>query len=337
MQLEAAGQARTTPPVVFLIFNRPRHTAEVFAQIRQARPEKLLVVADGPRSGRSEDAAQCAATRAIVDAVDWPCVVLKNFSEHNLGCRPRVASGLDWAFSQVEQAIVLEDDCVPHPSFFPYCAELLDRYAEDERIMSISGDNYQRGHWRGPGSYYFSKYGTCWGWASWRRAWKRFDLSMSLWPEFRDVGALRDICPDPTECDYWSNIFEAMHAGKVDSWAYAWVFAHFCHNGLSPHPNRNLIRNIGCGPEGTHTISDSVDANLPTFEIGPISHPAFMVPHRIADMTEFDTSHGGAEMRKARTLSGKIRSFSNRVRSRSMMTVGALLRKSRRLLSFRYP
>jgi hypothetical protein len=314
------------PPVVFLIFNRRDLTEKVFDRIRQAKPTSLLVVADGPRRDRPDDEAKCRATREVVEKVDWPCQVLKNYSDVNLGCRQRIASGIIWAFQQVEEAIVLEDDCLPHASFFDYCAELLNHYRHDTRVMSISGDNYQQGQVRGPGSYYFSKYGTCWGWATWRRAWSHFDLSMSVWPAFRDSGALRHVCPDPVEHDYWHEIFEAMYAGKIDSWAYAWLFAGFVQNGLSPHPNQNLVSNIGFGPEATHTMSTSPVANLPSFDIGTIRHPPFMVADRDADRLEFDTTHGGATLRRNRTVRGKIRGFLGHIKSRTIRPLKKLLR-----------
>ena len=129
-------------PVVFIIFSRPDLTARVFAEIARARPEKLLVIADGPRPDREGEDAKCAATRAIIERVDWPCEILKNYSNVNLGCGHRPATGLRWVFEQVEEAIILEDDCVPHPTFFRFCEELLEHYRDDERVMHISGDNF---------------------------------------------------------------------------------------------------------------------------------------------------------------------------------------------------
>src|SRR5512139_3287315 len=168
-------------PVAFIIFNRPDTAERVFAEIAKARPPKLLVVADGPRANRSGEAEKCAATRAIIDRVDWDCEVLTNFSDTNLGCKNRVSSGIDWVFEQVPEAIILEDDCLPHPTFFRFCEELLERYRDDERIGMISGDNFQLGQKRTDASYYFSRYNHIWGWASWRRAWRHYDREASAW------------------------------------------------------------------------------------------------------------------------------------------------------------
>src|SRR5579871_4386735 len=166
---------KLTTPVALIVFNRPDTTRQVFQEIRRVRPPVLLVVADGPRRDHPEDEQLCRETRAVAEEVDWPCQVLTEYSDVNLGCRHRPASGLDWVFSQVEEAIILEDDCVPHPSFFRFCSELLSRYRDDARIGTIAGTNVQGGRKRGGASYYFSKYPTIWGWASWRRAWALYD------------------------------------------------------------------------------------------------------------------------------------------------------------------
>jgi len=170
-------------PVVLIIFNRPPTTERVFAEIAKARPQKLFVVADGPRPERSGEAEKCAAARAVIDRVDWECEVLRNYAEVNLGCRQRPPTGISWVFEQVAEAIILKDDCVPHPTFFRFCEELLEKYREDERVMHISGSNFQPGYTRGPFSYYFSRFNPIWGWASWRRAWQHYDLNMKLWAE----------------------------------------------------------------------------------------------------------------------------------------------------------
>ena len=272
--------------VAFLGFNRPQATQRVFEAIRQVRPKQLLLVADGPRPDRPDDQENCAAVRAIVDKVDWPCDVQKNYAEKNLGCKRRVSSGLDWVFSQVKEAIILEDDCLPSSSFFSYCAELLERYRHDTRIMHIGGNNFQNGQKRGNYSYFFSKYNHIWGWATWRRAWKLYDVDMSTWPMVKDSGILRYFCDSEDELSYWSGNFDLMHAGKIDTWDYAWTYACFT-NGLSVYPNVNLVSNIGFAADGTHCSGDSPLANLPTSDISPITHPPFIVRHQEADQDNF--------------------------------------------------
>ncbi len=129
-----------TTPVAFIIFNRPDTTSKVFEAIKQAKPKKLLVIADGPRINKPGEAEKCKQTRAITEQIDWDCEVLRNYSENNLGCRNRVSSGIDWVFENVDEAIIIEDDCLPNPSFFRFCQELLGKYRNNDEIFLISGN-----------------------------------------------------------------------------------------------------------------------------------------------------------------------------------------------------
>jgi len=290
-----------TTPVVLLVFNRPHTTEQVFKEIRNAKPPTLLVIADGPRTDQSGEDEKCAAVRDIIEQVDWDCQVLKNYSDLNLGCRKRVASGLDWAFSLVDEAIILEDDCVPHPTFFHYCQELLERYRTDERVMTISGNNFQFGRRRAKYSYYFSRYAHLWGWATWRRAWNFYDVDMKSWPEIRDgawlfdiLGSTRpeirdgqyqiDIRRSIQTVQYWHNIFEHTYKGRIDTWDYQLVFTSWLQNGLHILPNINLVSNIGFGPEATHTKVMNQCANLPITAMEyPLNHPPFVIRDSWAD------------------------------------------------------
>lgn len=278
------NNTRLHTPVVFLIFKRPDTTAKVFAEIARARPTRLLVVADGPRPGRPDEAEQCAAARAIIEQVDWPCEVQTNYAETNMGLRRRVSSGITWAFEQVDEAIILEDDCVPHPTFFRFCEELLERYRDDERVMHIGGDNPQRGHRRSSYSYYFSRYNHCWGWATWKRAWQYYDDRMQQWPEIRDGKWLYNVFLDKRAVTYWSRIFQSTYENKIDSWAYCWTFSCLAQSGLSTVSAINLISNIGFNREATHTRGKSKIANNPTSAITfPLHHPPFVIRDTRAD------------------------------------------------------
>jgi hypothetical protein len=272
-------------PVAFIIFNRPELTERVFQAIRQARPKKLLVIADGSRIDRPDEVEMCSTARAVIDQVDWECEVLTNYSATNLGCKRRVASGIDWVFSQVEEAIILEDDCLPNPSFFKYCQELLEHYRYDERIWCISGNNFQDGQQRGSGSYYFSNYNHCWGWASWRRAWQHYDHNLSHWPEVRDGRYLTGILDSDLEVQFWQDVFENIYTlGEPNTWDYAWTFTCWLNRGLTVLPNVNLVSNIGFGLNATHTLKRNRFSNLPTEEIGKIHHPPFIIRHSEADI-----------------------------------------------------
>ena len=274
-----------TTPVAFIIFNRPDTTAKVFNEIAKARPPKLLVVADGPRANRVGEAERVAATRAIVEKVDWPCEVLCNFSDINLGCKARVSSGLDWVFAQVPEAIVLEDDCLPDPSFFRFCQELLDHYRQDKRVGMISGDNFQFGRSYNADSYYFSKYIHIWGWATWRDRWQEtYDVSMTSWPIVREEGRLEELLGNQKETKFWTTIFNKVYAGKIDTWDYQWGYANWAHDRVAILPAVNLISNIGFGSDATHTVSASDLANLPTNSLRfPLQHPTELIKNRSAD------------------------------------------------------
>ena len=272
-------------PVAFIIFNRPDTAEQVFAEIAKARPTKLLVIADGPRENRAGETEKCAATRAIIDRVDWDCEVLTNFSDRNLGCKRRVSSGIDWVFEQVEEAIILEDDCLPDPTFFRYCQELLERYRHDQRIGLISGDNFQFGRRRNDDSYYFSKYVHIWGWATWRDRWTgSYDVSMARWPRIRDGGWLADIVGNEREAAFWNKIFERVYRGGIDTWDYQWVFANWVEGRSTILPATNLISNIGFDANATHTTGDSELANLASHPVTfPLKHPVGVIRNMQAD------------------------------------------------------
>ena len=268
-------------PVVFLIFNRPYTTERVFEQIRKAKPSRLLVVADGPREEIPDDIDQCKATRKILETIDWDCEITTNYSDVNLGCKHRVSSGLDWAFDLVDEAIILEDDCVPDISFFQFCQELLKHYRFNDRIAVISGQNVQFRGRRTDYSYYFSRYPPCWGWATWKRAWQHFDFDMKLWPVVRDGGWLKDILGKKRYVDYWTKIFQSTYEGKIDSWSYRWIFTCWINNYLSIISNTNLITNIGFGLDATNTTNRK--ANFLAFKSESTNFPLRHQPVIIRD------------------------------------------------------
>jgi len=276
-------QLRT--PVAFLIFNRPDTTEKVFAEIAKAKPQKLLVVADGPRSDHPEDAKKCAASRAIIERVDWDCEVLTNYSDVNLGCKRRVSSGLDWVFENVEEAIILEDDCLPSNSFFWYCQELLKHYRNDKRVMHLCGSNFQFGRQYGEGSYYFSKYAEMWGWATWRRAWKFYDVNMKTFPEFLIQNQINSIFESENLQRYWLGTMERTYNCTINTWDYQWIYAIWIQNGLCIIPNVNLISNIGFGNDSTHSWNENDKViKMTNKEILNIEHPIFFIIDREADL-----------------------------------------------------
>ena len=271
--------------VLFLVFNRPDTTKQVFKAIRQAKPPRLYVAADGPRVDKPGEEEKVEQTRRIAIHVDWDCEVKTLFRVKNLGCKYAVSGAIDWFFKNEEEGIILEDDCLPSQSFFWFCEELLERYREDMRIMAVSGDNFQKDPARNEFSYYFSRFNHCWGWASWRRAWSYYEKDMQSWPHIRDNDYMQDILLDKTAVKYWGKIFEAVYKNKIDTWDYQWTFSCWVQNGLTVLPNVNLVSNIGFGIENTHT-PDSKDnrANIPREEmLFPLIHPPFIICDKVAD------------------------------------------------------
>jgi hypothetical protein len=258
-----SSPCKLTTPVVLIIFKRPEQTARVFRAIRLARPQRLYVIADGPRNG--EEAILCQAAREIVNCVDWDCEVIKYYSDRNLGCTNRIVSGLDLVFQQEEGAIILEDDCLPHQTFFQFCDELLKFYKNDTRVMHISGCNYLQGRLAFNESYYFSKYPHVGGWATWRRAW----LLFHKWDkEFSRLNLDFLIYRTKSEREFWSDLLEQLRSDRTElSWDYQWALICMSDKALCVVPKSNMITNIGFGPGATHTQEDSWLANLPAVPV----------------------------------------------------------------------
>lgn len=264
-------------PIVFIIFNRLEKSLRVFEKIRQMQPERLFVIADGPRN--KNEIESCLACRGIIQQVDWECDLKTNFSNRNLGCGIRISSGLDWVFLHVDQAIILEDDCVPDLSFFSFCEELLNRYKNDTRIATISGTNFFDAGLKLRDSYFFSHRMNSWGWATWRRAWQWYDNDMRLWPQYRDEKRLYDLM-DGQMAQIWSYLFQNTYMGKIDTWAYKFFFNTLTQNAFTIIPKVNLVMNIGFDETATHTKNkDALCANYPVQKMNfPLSHPQIVNP-----------------------------------------------------------
>jgi hypothetical protein len=275
-------------PVTLILFNRPDLTEKVFDRISHAKPSKLFLIADGPRKDNREDEGKCLKSRKVVENVSWDCEVYRNYSDENLGCGIRPATGISWVFEHVDSSIILEDDCLPHPSFFIFCDELLEKYKDDQRVMQVSGTNNQAGNKWTDYSYYFSKYNICaGGWATWKRAWDKYDYNMKLWPAVKNDNWLEYYVGDKSGAKIYYNIFEKAYntLSDGDFWDYQWIFSFWINNGLSIHSSGNLLSNLGFRHDGTHTkYSKNKWANLPTENIiFPLKHPPYMFPNYSAD------------------------------------------------------
>ena len=298
-------------PVALFVFRRPDTTRRVFEAISKVRPTRLLLVADGARNDRSGEAEACREVRDIVSQVTWPCEVSTNFAETNLGCQERVISGLNWVFSLVEEAIILEDDCLPDVSFFPFCQELLERYRGDNRVASITGTNLVEKYLNTEASYYFSQLGGIWGWATWKSEWQRYDRHLEDWPKLKDKKMLSELFDHPKAEAYWTEVFDAMHENRgPNTWDYQWLYTRLKNNSLNITPSVNLVSNIGFGFGATHTAE--VDSRLiqpaKTIEF-PLRHPSSFIPLRSVDHYQLDLNLIPSFQR----VSGKIRRAARRL------------------------
>ena len=285
-------------PILFLIFNRPDTTKQVFEQIKKIKPKYLFIAADGPRQDKEGEAEKCHETRKIVlESIAWDCELKTLFRDENFGCGKAVSSAITWFFDNVEEGIILEDDCLPHLDFFPYCSQLLEFHRNNDKVMFISGDNFQDGIHRGNGSYYYSTYIHVWGWASWRRVWKNYSFSLAEINEIMLRKIMKHYFSKKTERKYWIRIFWLMKQSKIDTWDYQVFFSIWKNKGLSIIPNVNMISNIGFGNEATHTTETNHKlANTPTYNILPIRHPKDIFINKQADKYFFKNNLYSADI-----------------------------------------
>lgn len=262
-------------PILFLIFNRPDTTKRVFAEIRKAKPQRLFIVADGPRIDKVGEEGKCREVRMITEKIDWKCDVKRLYRDKNLGCRKAVSSAIDWFFENVEEGIILEDDCLPNPSFFRFCEEMLRRYRKNNKVMHVGGSNYQKPENQNSNSYYFSKYSHIWGWATWKRAWLKYDVNIESWHKKKKL--LNKFYDSFKEKFYWTVIFDATYRNKIDTWDYQWLYTCWVNEGLSVNPGVNLIENIGFGNNATHTDSLSQNVAISSRRIENNLHPVPVV------------------------------------------------------------
>lgn len=275
--------------ILFILFNKKEETKEVFNTIRHQKPLKLFIAADGARENKAGEREKCEYIRKwVLENIDWECEVKTLFQDKNLGCGLAPATAITWFFEHVEEGIILEDDCVPHPDFFGYCEELLQKYKDDKRVAVIGGDNFQNGKKRGNASYYFSKYSYTWGWATWRRVWKGYQFDLHKLDKTLMWLKIDAIFRTDIERNYWKSIFETISVSNDEAWDYQLWF-HVWYNGMySIAPNVNLVKNIGFGTNATHTHdADSKQAFLETQPILPLYHPIHSKINERADLYYF--------------------------------------------------
>ena len=272
-------------PILFLIFNRPDTTREVFKVISNIKPEKLYIAADGPRKNKEGENEKCEQTRLIVNDIDWNCKLNTLFRDENKGCGKAVSEAISWFFANEEEGIILEDDIVPHPDFFPYCEELLEKYRNVDNVKFISGRNYLFGEKVSEYSYYFSAYNHVWGWAGWRKTWDIYDFSLQQKNEKDFEKAIRFYFDDLNAIRFWKIIFKKMKYGMIDTWDYQLTISLWFDRALSIIPNSNLVRNIGFSVDATHTKKENkLLSEYECESILPIKHPEFVIQNREADI-----------------------------------------------------
>jgi len=261
-------------PILFIIFNRPDTAKKVFKKIQEIKPKQLFIAADGPRKNKPEDVELCKQTREILNDINWDCELKTLLREENVGCQKGPADAISWFFEHVEEGIILEDDCLPSDSFFPFCEELLEKYRYDTRIMHIGGES-KLPDYENPDSYYFSRLAYVWGWATWKRAWQLMDSNLTNFEEFKQRNILKDKVRNKYHRQDWIKNFKAAKDGNT-IWDFLWQYTLFIQNGLAIVPTKNLILNIGFGEQATHTFyaPDYYDQmKLETLPENKLKHP----------------------------------------------------------------
>ncbi len=272
-------------PILFLIFNRPDTTQKVFDQIKRIKPKKLFIAADGPRDNVLDDYEKCMFSRRIIDQIDWECEVKTLFREKNLGCGMAISSAISWFFDNVEEGIILEDDCVPDMTFFYFCQILLEKYRFEKRVMMITGTSYFFNKVKKDYDYFFSKYYAIWGWATWKRVWKKYDFELNDWKQskYQRMKELKQIFRKASIVEYWKGNFDAIVNKRIDAWGLQWCYTCIFNNGFSITPLYNLISNIG--KVGVHTKSPGPFFRMPikSLNLHSLCGPDVLKENRLLD------------------------------------------------------
>lgn len=275
-------------PVLFLVFNRPSTTKQVFETIRKAKPSKLYLAADGPRQNNSSDLVLCKEVKAIINNIDWECQTYTLFRSENLGCKKAVSSAITWFFENEEEGIILEDDVLPLPTFFPFCDELLEKYRDNDNVALISGNNLISKRFQNDESYFFSHYANIWGWATWKKVWNQYDADMQDWPNWKNTNNLKKLSDNTPYFEYyWKDQIQAIYDGKMDTWDFQLFFLLWRINALCIVPTNNLTGNLGFGAIATHTtgqMPDCVSESIPDDLKFPLIHPHAIVRKPKADI-----------------------------------------------------
>lgn len=280
-------QTPFSTPILFVIFNRPDTTERVFESIKKIRPSRLFIAADGARPDKEGESKLCEQTRTITESIDWPCEVKRKYSDTNRGSKLTMSDAITWFFENVEEGIILEDDCLPDRTFYHFCEELLSKYRNEDSVKMISGNNFQFGKKYGNESYYFSRLPSIWGWATWRRAWQAYDIDMKSFPAFKQAGTIKTMLQDKAMQKFMMGLFEKVYKNEMNTWAARFIYAIYAHNGVAILPSVNLVSNIGFGDSATNTKDDSVLSNMKAESLSTIVHPKSITINEEADRNSF--------------------------------------------------
>lgn len=277
-------------PILFLVFNRPDTTKQVFERIKEVKPTKLYIAADGPRENKLGEKELVEQTRQmVIKGIDWPCEVKTLFRDENLGCGKAVSTAIDWFFENNEYGIILEDDILVDLTFFLFCENMLSYYIDDERIMMISGLNIANSWKTKYYDYIFANYGSVWGWATWKRAWKHYDFNLSFWAnEFERQQFIKMSFLSIEEQNHRIHLYNELYTKKIDTWDYQWTVAKLRNNGLTIIPTVNLVKNIGFSLNATHTLVEPEWAKL---ELHTLANTRFTYRKEVFRDTEYDNLH----------------------------------------------
>ena len=282
-------------PILLLLFNRPKLTKKLIKSLQIVKPKKIYVNIDGPRSKYKNDKQLCREVYKEVKKINWKCKInIRKFSFNN-GCRKSVKNAIDHFFSKEKYGIILEDDCIPSMNFFVFCAKILKKYENNDKIKSISGNNFQKNKKQYKYDYYFSKYMHCWGWATWRRAWKDYDDNLSGWTKLKNSDYWRRLHPDRYESKYWKTKIELVYKKRIDSWAYVWLASIWFKKGIVVNPSVNLVNNLGFENNALHTFVNRFYFNnsdkIKNYKL--INHPKNIDIHKIFDENTFKIHFNG--------------------------------------------
>lgn len=301
-------------PILFIFFNREDIALKAFEMIRSVRPTRLYLSQDGPRIDRGEEEQRklIRIRKHIIERIDWECTVHQRFMNKNLGCAMGVKTAIDWIFETEKYGIILEDDCVVSKSFFPFMEDILVRYKDDQRIGMVAGTNPIE-KYRGRTSFHFSRFKSCWGWATWARAWKNMDMDMT-WRETDMMSVINNSGFNSRHNSKWHFQLKCIDRNHVSAWDWQWYFSLAAQNQLCVYPALNLVSNIGNDSEATHTSFGDITRERHELPL-PLTAPSIVAPDYHFDKM-FDANENRLTTMLARimphTLKGYIKRLINR-------------------------